>query len=584
MMSTAPVSVLIVLVAARDHASGVRRPATCCEDLLCSVDYINTLTCKYDTSKREQLGISYNLSATWITEDSEEMFCDLIPSATKREYTCYIEMNYFGADDIYLISINQTISEQNSSTLECGPFLLSNTFQPTAPFNLTVSFSKNYNFSWNTAYESSLSLQNGELEYELSYKREKQSWVEQQSIHILEDEKSVVLMQSSFQDEEDYEARVRAKPQNTSQIYQGSWSEWSSSITWRTQVDVKTNENIQTSYKWITFLCAGTIIAIMLILKSLKLPQRLWKNVWVFIPDPAPFFKPLYVGHNGDFKSWLGPSFNTTTLQFEVGMVHAENLEICNQNMFKHASKLGLDGTEKLLPIKTCSNNHSQCCRKCNSSSGIRDVTFEHISIDFVTVTEEGTPCCSHCFNNNRQLDENHNDDEEKNEDDGYPSVNIDSGNSTLLNQLLASESNTEISVNPRNECTFNLQENIMRPNMNILDLISIAPEEWELQVSPSQGDESLFYDEHYNSLSPGSGNSEDFSYPRMCLDLDTIDSGFMDSECGSPVESDFGNGDISSKMENLDSYHKQEEECQRNYVKQWVPCNSTTVGGYNKN
>lgn len=33
-----------------------------------------------------------------------------------------------------------------------------------------------------------------------------------------------------------------------------------------------------------------------------SLPSRLWKNVWVQVPSPEPFFQPLYMGHSGDFK------------------------------------------------------------------------------------------------------------------------------------------------------------------------------------------------------------------------------------------------------------------------------------------
>ncbi|MEE6522051.1 hypothetical protein FKM82_020456, partial [Ascaphus truei] len=276
---------------------------TCCEDLRCYVDYIDTLTCEYDTVKEAKHGISYNLTTTWTVEDPEaDTPCPLIQSANTHKYTCWADMSFFSSEDTFNISIQRTVYGQRDSAQDCGPFLLSENFVPATPYNLSVSFSDNYNISWKTMYEGPLHfLRDGEVAYELSYRKEEDSWENQKCIHILEDEKNVILLKSSFQEDAEYVARVRAKPGNTS-MYHGAWSEWSSPTTWRTQMDVNGNGNTWPFKNWIALLCGGIIIAIMVMFKPLKLPQRLWKNVWVFVPSPAFFFKPLYMGHNGDFK------------------------------------------------------------------------------------------------------------------------------------------------------------------------------------------------------------------------------------------------------------------------------------------
>ncbi|KAG8433026.1 hypothetical protein GDO86_017337 [Hymenochirus boettgeri] len=531
-----------------------------CEDLRCYVDYIDTLTCKYGTGEKSQPGVSYNLSAIWTTEESETTFCDLIQNEDPQEHTCNMDLEDFGADDIYTISINTSINGENHSSQLCESFYLRKTFVPKAPYNLAVSVSEFYNFSWQTIYSSGLHFQANELAYELSYKKKDESWEKQKCIHILEDEKSVVLLQSSFQDAEDYEARVRTKPKNSS-IYQGGWSKWSSSVVWRTKSFEKKNEYIWLLKNWISFF--SFVVVIMTVLFCiLKLPQRLWKNGCFIIPNPEVYFKPLYMGHNGDFKSWLGSSYATSTLPIEVTVAHAGVLEIYSRNVFEHISKLGIDNTsvqEKLLLSKECNDIHSEGCTKCICSTGTRDRPSQQISIETVTVAGGNTPCCSQCNDIIALFDNSCIADGESSADDGYPVLSFDCDSSNL-NHFLDNVQCSEVSINHTRDCTFDLEDNTTRPNL--LNLISA-----------SQDDENVFYsDEHYDALSPGSGNSEDFGYSMNCLDLDTIDSGFVDSECGSPVDSEFGNHDIPPKMPNMESYSRNEEEWQRNYVKQWVP------------
>ncbi|XP_053327985.1 interleukin-21 receptor-like [Spea bombifrons] len=554
-----------------------------CEDLTCYVDYIHSLSCTVVNNEGDKPGISYHLSATWTTEDEEQGSCQLVQSSNKHQHICILDMDLLGADDTYCISISKTINGENITT-KCGPYRFSGTFRPTAPFNLSVSVSeKTYNFSWRTEYEGVEHMfQHGEIGYELSFKKDGDAWANHRSINIIEDEKSVSLLKIQFQENEDYVARVRAKPRNTS-VYKGSWSDWGPSVTWRTEVD-EYNRGVWGSLHWMILLCLGIFIAILLLFPCipLKLRTRIFKNMCGFVPNPAHFFKPLYVGHSGDFKSWLGTSYYATVLHFDCVAVPPEILEICSQNLCQRGSKPGLYDTEnheKLLP-KTCCNIHIHDCRKSRGSASMRSAHNERVSIDTVTVIDDGTPCCPQCISDNGPCVNANMDNEEINSDDGYPPVTLDSGSCDILDDVQSKKSHSN--VKPSKELELDLQENLRQPNVNFLDLIAIPPEEWQLQDSLSQDDENVFYnDEPFDPFSPGSGNSEDFGYPRMCLDLDTIDSGFVDSDCGSPVESEFGNRDISIKSPSS-QFHSGQEECKRNYVKQWVPSNTTTAGGSN--
>ncbi|XP_053550221.1 interleukin-21 receptor [Bombina bombina] len=535
-----------------------------CKDLHCFGDYIDTFTCRYDADREENSDISYILSAAWTSEDEDlNISCLLTQSYNKHEQTCNVDMAYYGAEVTFNISITQTISGKHNFTQMCGPFNLSDNFVPVAPFNLTVTFYENYNISWRTAYESELHfLKNGELQYQLSYKTEKESWKTQKYVHILEDEKNVQILKSSFQEDTNYVARIRSKPKSTSPLYSGEWSEWSDFVTWRTHFH---GDPSWTMKFWIPILCGTTFIAMILMFKHLQLPQRLWKNEWVFIPSPAPFFKPLYTGHNGDFKSWLRCPLNMTTLQFDGGVILPEVLEISSRSFLKPGVD-DIERHEKILSCKACRVNE---CAKCRCNTLSRDRLTDHIFVD--TVTNEEVHDSLQCIASTQPSVNS--DDEEGHENNCYPSLSLDSDQEHLLNHLLPDNSNSVALLNYKTERGLDHQSTL-RSNMNILGAIFLPLEEWELPASHSPDDVNVFYNnDNYESYSPISENSIDFGYPRLCLDLDTIDSGFADSECGSPVESD-----VSPKLSSSESFIEQEDVCQRNYVKQWVPCNSSSI------
>ncbi|XP_069838126.1 interleukin-21 receptor [Dendropsophus ebraccatus] len=507
----------------------------CCQDLLCYIDFIDTLACEYRKEEDLNPSISYTLTANWTLEESEDT-CHLVECEKKHKYICTINMEDFSVDDTCTITVTTNINGRYHSHQICKPFTLGHKFKPVPPVNLTVSLSEHYNISWETIYDDDI-MRGGELAYELSYKKYGESWLKQTTVNILEDEKNVILLRSTFQAGEEYVARIRANPKSTS-IYRGHWSEWSASVTWTTPID---EEKIRLQIGMISGIVA--IVAFLVILVTcFRYSPLMWKKVWVLVPDPKTFFIPLYEGHQGDFKSWLGPHYIPFPITpYEGVSTYTEDLEVDFNN-----SGNKLKNTMLFLP-KMCLTEKNDVFRICGCMK-----------------EEPGAPCGFQCMISTTTTIDDLNNEEERSGDDSYPDVNLDSGN--MLDRLLDQGSNPQSTITLKS----GLQEDFLR-SINILNLVSVPPEEWELQESPSrEDDENVFYkDDNYNPLSPDSGNSGDFGYPRIRLDMDTIDSGFVDSECGSPVDSDFGHNDIPTKPD-LDN--EEDVISRRNYVQQWVP------------
>lgn len=84
--------------------------------------------------------------------------------------------------------------------------------------------------------------------------------------------------------------------------------------------------------------------------------------------------------------------------------------------------------------------------------------------------------------------------------------------------------------------------------------------DDWRLQANDAENGEEL----SLNSFS--SNEQSDYGYPQIGLDLDTIDSGFLSSDCSSPVSSE------CEGREQMDtSLLGDTVGTHSNYVKQWV-------------
>lgn len=84
--------------------------------------------------------------------------------------------------------------------------------------------------------------------------------------------------------------------------------------------------------------------------------------------------------------------------------------------------------------------------------------------------------------------------------------------------------------------------------------------DEWQLQPNNEENGEQLSLDSFI------SNEHSDYGYPQIGLDLDTIDSGFLESDCSSPVSSECEGGERTDTALLGDT-----AGTHSNYVKQWV-------------
>ncbi|NXH21932.1 IL21R protein, partial [Bucco capensis] len=555
---------------------------TRCENLTCFVDYVQTLSCILSNDLDAS---AYSLTATWADEEDPEnavAACSLLQlsrNSSHTEYMCTVDMTDLLADIKVQVDVTEVADRQHVASQD---FLMACNIKPQPPFNLTAVFSEGYNISWETIYQNSAYYFLSEkLEYQLRYKRSADSWQTQKTKAVHEDKRALVILPWELQGNTEYEFQVRARPQEDTG-YHGFWSEWSPPLTLKTNPAAVTE---RAGMGWLLLLCAVLAI-IASITTFLAKQQSLWKKV-ACVPDPAPFFKPLYLVHNGDFKKWVGASLDF----FEWGIVLPEALEVYTMCPSNSTTQEELCELRKELPCKPCvscpiakGQDSQSLLSSVTSSSGTLDQSYGHLSIDTVTVAGEFTLCncqgdCNHSYRGREHPSEGNSSAGET----GYPRVNVDGGDRQMSSDLHLADLSTQdkilasgsVSTDHLRSTSVPAHQQVERALEggmgSILEALCLQPSQWDLENPgslPSPDGESVSYSEGSCDFFPHIARPGD-SYPMICVDLDTIDSGFVDSDCGSPVDCEFE----QKTQTNCASIplEQEGEDLPRSYVKQWV-------------
>ncbi|XP_012500458.1 PREDICTED: interleukin-21 receptor [Propithecus coquereli] len=512
-----------------------------CPRLVCYTDYLQTVTCILEMWTLHPSTLTLAWQDQYGELEDEVTSCSLHRSThntTHAKYTCHMDVFRLMADDIF--SVNMTDQSGNHSQ-ECGNFILAESIKPAPPFNVTVTFSEHYNVSWRSDYEDpAFYALKGKLQYELQYRNRGDPWALSPRRKLISvDSRSVSLLPLEFRKASSYELQVRAGPRPGSS-FQGTWSEWSDPVIFQTQPE----ESKEAWDPHLLLLLLLLIIVCSLVGWSLKSRPswRLWEKVWP-VPSPEQFFQALYDGHRGDFKKWVGAPFTASSLELAPWSPGAPSpLEVYNcrpppspakgpgpTELPELADLLESDGVPEPsrwgpAPSAAHSPGGSACSEERDRPYGLVSV-----SIDTVTVADAEGPGSWPCSCG----------------DDGYPALDLDAGlepGPGLEGPLLVTGT-TVLSCG----CVSTGGPGLGGTMGSLLDRLRLplADEEgWA--VGPPWGDRP-----------PGEVSESEAGSPPVGLDMDTFDSGFAGSDCGSPVECDFAS--------------PKDEGPPRSYLRQWV-------------
>ncbi|KAG5854582.1 hypothetical protein ANANG_G00039350 [Anguilla anguilla] len=371
------------------------------------------------------------------------------------------------------------------------------------PFNISLTVCKDsYNVSWKMDSDDYIYF-NGYMVYRVRTRIKGEA---KPSYHyVYEDRQYLEIPSSVLQSEKDYEVDVQARV-NPHRIETGFWSEWSSSAKWRTKRSPTENKNI--------------------FYKTEPGEEGNGKDYWQYC------FLLLIVA------PCLLCFFGTRRLWLRKVHVYIPSPEIFFRPLY-HA----YEGDFKKWVGPTFTLSETDCLEGSTAVSVVKEKQAKSLERLCDIEGEDGASTSSSPFLGMASLSSS----KQSSEDCGHSPGN--SGNAAL--GLLAARCRWD-AVLSGGRVSGGAGSSEGPSSRLALDCLEPRPRHDGSEPDQSSL-ESFSFTEH----------SED-GYPAVTLDMDTIDSGFLESDCSSPVHSD---PDVREKMDApvlVGSFHT-------NYVKQWV-------------
>ncbi|XP_041719280.1 interleukin-21 receptor isoform X2 [Coregonus clupeaformis] len=481
----------------------------CFCNVTCTTDYMTSLNCSCSGTVPSSPIL---LEAECRDFDGQvNASCEITPS----QRWCIIQPEgfgiYIGSDTTCTARVKHTGKEDKMKTNDSTDWKLYQLVKPQHPVNVQVTENiDSYNITWQMD-------ENTYLDKLFMYRvriRTKHYLKDPVYYPVREDRRYQVLNNLILQPGTEYVANVQASVNPVSN-YQGPWSEWSSTVEWRT-----TEGDDKFWWQWPVLL---TIVPCLILCCLCYLFKILWPkrlHLMNYSPSPEDFFKPLYHTYGGDFKKWVGPVFIFSEL---------DPLEKNPSTQMMTEKQLDILGLSRLSVEEDSSSSGDQ--GTCHSAG--------HISIDTVMVSgEEGALSGS-----------------------SWETYKCSQGGGSFSQYTGGSRGGMDSEVEGPLGAGAE-EEGGLCGESGRRASTGLPAMEWQLQLQARN-----------NQPEQISLVSED-GYPPMMLDLDsvdTIDSGvFVESDCSSPVNTNFDSEEqIDSAL--LSGVGSSPSE----YVKQWMTGNT---------
>ncbi|XP_062455407.1 interleukin-7 receptor subunit alpha [Rhea pennata] len=202
-----------------------------------------------------------------------------------KEDSSYVCSNMEKQEDAYFLQFTDILSNRDvcmDSEMKrkiCRSLIITDIVKPEIPFNINITYQKEANeyvIHYSTPHSWKKYL-NEKLIHQIAYRLEEGIWKTIESPYL-----QVKLLGKNLEKDALYEVKVRSKPNGD--YFKGTWSEWSTSKSFRTTGGHSTEKD--TDMVMIMFSTLGFILLVVMILLILTFwEKRIKPAVWPNLPD-----------------------------------------------------------------------------------------------------------------------------------------------------------------------------------------------------------------------------------------------------------------------------------------------------------
>ncbi|KAJ8406711.1 hypothetical protein AAFF_G00296270 [Aldrovandia affinis] len=302
------------------------QPSHTHQKLSCLNDYINNLTCVWD-SKGVPPDTACTLHGVHHGRSSE---CKLKPldsqNQARRGCHLFFVKRSFSSYSVLPLQVNcenRTVDQIN----DYKPYLHVKLNPPGMP---TID---NYNISWSPSSPFSKMV---EYTFQAQFKQNEQQW--EQGVELTRCAQPYFELNDGLLVKgERYQVRVRVGVLPES-IYKGEWSLWSPVASWRSEVGKeRTREVTGQLTQGLVIGCIAGLLVLLGVISILATHRCVHVASCKAVPDPSKYFDALITVHSGNFQKWLSPMFATES--FDV-IQRPENISPVRVSSMKDTDSL----------------------------------------------------------------------------------------------------------------------------------------------------------------------------------------------------------------------------------------------------
>ncbi|NXX80764.1 IL7RA protein, partial [Urocolius indicus] len=211
-------------------------------------------------------------------------------------------------EDVYFLQFTDILSNKHICVYAemkrrvCKSLVVTDIVKPEAPFDVNITYQKEANeylINYNTPHTWKKYLRE-KLVHQIAYRKEEGSWKTIESPYL-----QVKLLGKNLENNASYEVKVRSQPNGD--YFKGTWSEWSTSKSFRTARE----QHFMESYSNVVVVIVSTLgfmlSVVVIVLIVIFWESRIKPAVWPNLPDHKKTLEQLCKKPKNNFDISFNP-------------------------------------------------------------------------------------------------------------------------------------------------------------------------------------------------------------------------------------------------------------------------------------
>ncbi|KAM6109645.1 Interleukin-7 receptor subunit alpha [Phoenicopterus ruber ruber] len=225
-----------------------------------------------------------------------------------KEDSNYVCFNMEKQEDAYFLEFTDILSNKDicmdSETKRrvCRSLVVTDIVKPEVPFDINITYQKEANeylIHYSTPHSWKKYLKD-KLIHQIAYRQEEGTWKTIESPYL-----QVKLLGKNLENDASYEVKVRSQPNGD--FFKGTWSEWSTSKSFRTARDQNSTESYSSVVMVILSILGFMLSIVMIVLVVIFWENRIKPAVWPNLPDHKKTLEQLCKKPKNNFDISFNP-------------------------------------------------------------------------------------------------------------------------------------------------------------------------------------------------------------------------------------------------------------------------------------